>query len=241
MEDNRTYYELNLSQEVVKLQCTYTLFKKVVNILTSVEIENEIDFSVMEKAFNIAVERNDCTRLRFVKKNKKLMQYFEEKVIYSNVPMIEFSTKQEQDEFIKKQSKKAIKYMKGNVLEPTFIKTFDGKNMIFLKVCHYIFDIYGLNLFVNDMFSIYEALINGTELPKAPKKFEDMLKKDLEVKYDPETKKGHYDYFNNLLSSNPEPYYAGFDCMTNKYVIKARRKNQRPDYFTYRSRSSLFF
>ena len=90
---------------------------------------------------------------------------------------------------IKKQSKKAIKYMKGSVLEPTFIKTFDGKNMIFLKVCHYIFDIYGLNLFVNDMFSIYEALTNGTELPKAPKKFEDMLKKDLEVKYDPETKK----------------------------------------------------
>ena len=72
MEQNRTYYELNLSQEVVKLQCTYTLFKKVVNILTSVEIENEIDFSVMEKAFNIAVERNDCTRLRFVKKDKNL-------------------------------------------------------------------------------------------------------------------------------------------------------------------------
>ena len=226
--ENRKYYELNLSQEVVKLQCTYTLFKKVVNILTSVEIEKEVDFDLLKKALNIAVERNDCTRLKFVKKDKKLMQYFEDKVVYENIPVLEFSSKQEQDAFINKQSKKAIKYLKGSVLEPTFIKTYDGKSMIFFKVCHFIFDIYGLNFFINDMFSVYDALEKGEPLPKEPKKFEDLLKKDLETKYDPETKKGHYDYFNNLLSSNPEPYYAGFDGLTNKYVLKARAKNQRP-------------
>ena len=227
-KQERTLYELNLSQEVVKLQCTYTLFKKVVNIITSIEVENEIDFELMQKAFNIAVERNDCTRIRLVKKGKKLMQYFEPKVVYDNIPRLEFKTKEEQDKFIKSQTKRAIKYLKGEVLNPTFIKTYDGKNMIFLKVCHYIFDIYGLNFFINDLFSVYEALSKGEELPKEPKKFEDLLKKDLETKYDPESKKGHYEYFSNLFSSNPEPYYAGFDGMTNKYVQKARRKNMRP-------------
>lgn len=227
-KENKTFYELNLSQEVVKLQCTYTLFKKVVNIITSVEVDDYIDFDVMEEAFNKAVERNDCTRIRLVKKGRKLLQYFEGKVVYDNIPRLEFKTKEEQDAFIHSQTKRAIKYLKGEMLKPTFIKTYDGKSMIFFKVCHYIFDIYGLNFFINDLFSVYEALVKGEELPKEPKKFEDLLKKDLETKYDPESKKSHYEYFNKLFSSNPEPYYAGFDGMTNKYVKKARAKNQRP-------------
>lgn len=227
-KENRTLYELNLSQEVVKLQCTYTLFKKVVNIITSVEVEKEIDFDLMQRAFNVAVERNDCTRIRFVKKGKKLMQYFEPSVVYDNITRLEFKTKEEQDDFINGQTKRAIKYLKGEVLTPTFIKTYDNKYMLFFKVCHFIFDIYGLNFFINDLFSVYDALSSGEPLPKEPKKFEDLLKKDLETKYDAETKKAHYEYFSNLFASNPEPYYAGFDGMTNKYVIKARSKNQRP-------------
>ena len=228
MKEQRLLYDLNLSQDVVTLQCKYTLFKKVINILTSVETDFSLDFDVMEKAFNLAVKRNDCTRLRFVKKGGKIKQYFRQDVQYDNIPRLDFLTKQEQDEFIKKQSKKAIKYLKGEVLCPTFIKTYDGKSMIFMKVCHYIFDVYGLNVFVNDLFAVYEALVKGEELPKEPKKFEDLLKKDLENKFDQKAKKSHYDYFNNLLSSNPEPYYAGFDGLTNKYVIKARKKYQRP-------------
>ncbi len=227
-KQNRTLYELNLSQEVVKLQCTYTLFKKVVNIITSVEIDGDVDFDLMQKALNKAVERNDCTRIRLVKKGKKLMQYFEPSVVYEDIPRLEFKTKQEQEKFINSQTKRAIKYLKGEVLKPTFIKTYDGKSMIFFKVCHYIFDIYGLNFFINDLFGVYDALLNGTELPKEPKKFEELLKKDLETKYDEDSKKSHYDYFNKLFSSNPEPYYAGFDGITNKYVIKARNKKQRP-------------
>lgn len=228
MKGQRTLYDLNLSQDVVTLQCKYTPFKKVINILTSVETDYAIDFDVMEKAFNFAVQRNDCTRLRFVKKGGKIQQYFEQEVFYENIQRIDFKTKQEQDEFIKKQSKKAIKYLKGQVLCPTFIKTHNGKSMIFFKVCHYIFDIYGLNLFINDLFAVYDALLKGEELPKEPKKFEELLKKDLVNKFDPEAKKAHYDYFNNLLSSNPEPYYAGFDGLNNKYTLKARKKGQRP-------------
>lgn len=227
MQDNRTYYELSLSQDVVRLQCTYTLFKKVVNILTSIEVDKEIDFDVMQKALNIAVERNDSTRIRIVKRNRKIMQYFEDKVVYENIPRLEFKTKEEQDAFISKQSKRAIKFLKGKVLEPTFIKTYDGKYMMFFKICHYILDVYGYNFFVNDMFAIYDALMNNTELPKAPKKYEDLLKKDIERKHDLEMKKEDHEYFSKLFSSNPEPYYAGLDGLTNKYTIKARNKGKR--------------
>ena len=64
----RTYYELTPSQEVVELQCKYTLFKRVVNILFSATSEEKLNFGIMENAFNKIVERNDCLRIRFVKK-----------------------------------------------------------------------------------------------------------------------------------------------------------------------------
>ena len=38
-------YELNHAQEVVKLQCKYTLFKRVINIITSMTSEKELDLT----------------------------------------------------------------------------------------------------------------------------------------------------------------------------------------------------
>lgn len=226
MKQNIKYYELNPSQEVVKLQCTYTLFKRVINILASVT-SDYIDFDVMKKAFNLAVERNDCTRLRFVKQGKELKQYFIDSYEYDNIKYFEFKTKEEQDNFIKNQSKKAIAFMKGEVLTPYFIKTYDNKYMIFMKVCHLIFDIYGLNVFIKDLFEVYKALKENKEFPECPKSFETQLQKDLIIKHDEQRNKGNYEHFAKVFSSNPEPYYAGFDGLTNKYTIKADKKGQR--------------
>ena len=96
MEDIK-HYDLNPSQEVVKLQCKYTLFKRVINIVTSATANIDIDIKIMTKALNKTIERNDCLRLRFVKQNGKLMQYFENKenIEDINVPYIEFITKEE--------------------------------------------------------------------------------------------------------------------------------------------------
>ena len=225
--EQRTYYELTPSQEVSELQCKYTLFKRVVNILTSATTDKQLDFDILEKAFNLAVQRNDCARINFVKKKGKILQYIKEEVIFNNIPRYEFKTKEEQDAFINKQTKHAIKYMKGEVISPTFIKTYDNRCMVFLKVSHFNFDVYGLNLFTNDLFSIYDALVNGTELPAEPKKYEDLIKKDLIVKHDQTKIESHREYFKNQFSSNPEPYYAGLDGLTNKYMIKDRAKGKR--------------
>ena len=220
------YYELNLSQEVVKLQCTYTLDKRVVNIMASATAKS-LDFSILKQALNLAIERNDCTRLRFVKKNKQLMQYFIPEYEIKNVDCFEFNDKEEQEMFIETEVKKPIKYLKGEVIKPYFIKTFDNKYMVLFKVCHLIFDIYGLNLFINDIFDIYQSFLKITELPPAPKKFEDQLIKDIELKHNKQKVADDYNYFKNLFENNPEPYYAGFDGLTNKYTIKALKQNKR--------------
>ena len=59
------YYELNGAQEVVMLQCKYSLFKRIVNILSSMSTKKVINFDIMKKAFNKVIERNDCLRIRF--------------------------------------------------------------------------------------------------------------------------------------------------------------------------------
>ena len=106
---NLTLYNLTPSQDVSYLQCKYTLFKRVVNILTSLTLDEQVDFDVMKKALNLLIERHDCLRIRFVKKNKNLMQYIVDCAPVEKVPYIKFNTKDEQDAFIAKTKKKAIK------------------------------------------------------------------------------------------------------------------------------------
>lgn len=224
-ENGQVYYDLNQSQIVVSYQCMFSLYKQVINIMMSAESEDELDFDIMKEAFNKVVERNDCLRIRFCKRNKKLVQYFLKEDKFESIPILKFETKEEQEKFVNKQRNKAIKYKKGHVVEPFFIRTFDGKSMIFLKVCHLILDLYGLNIIFNDLFAVYNALKNNSPLPVAPGSFEEVLKKDLK-KNDEVVYAKQKDFFENLFGNNPEPYYAGISGDDNKYVQKNRAKDK---------------
>ncbi len=224
---DKACYELSPSQDVSYLQCKYSLFKRVINIVTSITINYDVDFELMEKAFNLVVERNDCLRIKFFKKNGKLLQYFEDSRPYKKLPVITFDTEEKQKAFIKKRTGSAIKYLRGNVVEPSFIKTFDGKNMILFKVCHLVLDVYGITYMIKDLLAVYEALKNGTELPPQPASFEEIIKKDIERHHNMSIETKHVEFFRDLLNDNPEPYYAGIHGSDNKYSQKMLQKNHR--------------
>lgn len=220
-------YSLTASQDVVRLQCKYTLFKRVVNIISSVKTKKDLDFKLLEKSFNLLVERNDCLRIRFVKYKGQLKQYFEEKVDYYNVPILEFKTENEQEKFLDKLRKKAIKYQKGVVIEPYFIKTFDGKNMILFKVCHLILDMYGLNMIYKDFLEIYKSLSEDKPLPKKLEDFEKVVIKEEENNRKEDTYKKDLEFFKNILDSNEEPYYAGIQPQDEPIWKKQMKKGKR--------------
>jgi len=226
MEDLKLY-ELTNSQEVVMLQCKYTLFKRVINIITSMSTKEELDFDLMKKALNIVIERNDCLRLRFVKKKGKMMQYFLKEDKIEQVPILEFKTAQEQDAFVKNLRKSAIKYMQGKVIEPYFIKTFDGKYMVLLKVCHLVLDIYGLNVIYKDLFAVYNSLKNNQDLPEAPIPFEAVVKHEVVKKNNKENHQKNLEFFTKLLQEREEPYYAGLHGNNNSIWQKQLKKNKR--------------
>lgn len=224
--EEKTLYELTPSQGVVELQCKYTLFKKVVNILSSMTSKKELDFSVMEVALNKIIERNDCLRLNIVKKDKKLYQYFDAKREYMKVPVLEFKTEKEQNNFIDKLRKKPIKFLQGQMIDPYFIKTFDGKYMIFLKVCHYALDMYGIGVLYKDLFEVYNALKNNAELPEPPTSFEEIVKKDISRKNNETFKKNNHEFFKKMLTENDEPYYSGLNGPDNKIWKKQLKKKR---------------
>ena len=230
MKMERNYYDLSPAQDVPYLQTKYTIFKRVINILTSITIDKDVDFDLMKKAYNLVVERNDCLRIKFLKRQGRLMQYFrtiEEIKPLDKIPFHSFETEGQQRNFIEKYRKSAIKYKKGIVIEPHFIKTFDNKNMILIKVCHLVLDTYGVSFFYKDLLAVYEALKNGTDLPAQPASYEEIVKKDIEKGRNESLYEKHYDFFSNLFEDNPEPYYAGVAGPELPSIQKLRAKNRR--------------
>lgn len=226
-KNNLKLYETTLSQDVVLLQTKFTLFKRIINITMSATSDEPLDLDLMTEALNKTVERNDCARLRFVKKKGKVMQYILPKFKFESVERKEFSTEEEQNEFITNQTHHAIKYKKGEVIKPFFVKTFDGKDMVLLKVCHLNFDLYGLNVFFKDLFDVYFALKNQTELPKCPASFEDVIIKDLKQKNDKEYFEKNRKFFKEYLGQKEQPYYAGLNGKNGKFDKQMEKKKNR--------------
>ena len=226
-EMNKSYYTLSPSQDVSYLQCKYSLFKRVINILSSITFTEEVDFDVMNQAYKLLVQRNDCLRTKFFKKKGQLLQYFDDYTEPKDVKVLSFETEEQQANFIDKVRKSPIKYLNGVVIEPYFIKTFDNRSMVFFKVCHLILDTYGINVIYRDLIAIYEALKNGTELPEAPASFEEVVKKDLEKSSNQDMTEKHLEYFTNLLTENAEPYYAGIHGPDQPFWQKQVAKHNR--------------
>lgn len=218
-------YELTPSQDVVELQCKYTLFKRIINITSSATKKDFVDFELMNKAFNLVIERNDCLRIKFIKKNGRLMQYFIEPFSV-DIPRLKFSTQAEQENFLNKYKIKKIPYRKGTTFEVNFIETFDKKFMVLMKVTHTILDIYGINIIYKDLFEVYDALLNNKELPTKPTSFEEVVKKDLIRKFDENYNQSNIEFYNNYFNDKKEPYYIGIHGPNNPIYQKQIKKNK---------------
>jgi len=223
---NKKLYQTTLAQDVVILQTKYCLDKRVVNILASMSSSSQLDFKIMQDAFNLIVDRNDCLRLRFIKQGKELKQYFEEKIKFKNIPIYEFNSEIEFLNFVDKLKKKPIKYKKGIVVEPFFIKTHDNKYMVLLKVCHLILDLYGINIIFKDLFDVYDALLNNKQLPEKPVQFETLIQNDLKKKNDEVFKKNNLNFYDNYFKTTERPCYAGIAGDNSKIWLKQKAKGK---------------
>ena len=114
-----TYYDIIPSQESMYLMFKFGFHKQMAQIPTSVSVDYDLDFKLLQKAFDIEIQRNDCLRTRFVKKGKSVKQYFTEPYKYK-VPVKYFSSVEEQEAFFSKDAPKPVYFLKDEIFRIYF-------------------------------------------------------------------------------------------------------------------------
>lgn len=225
---DKVLYGFNSSQDVINLQTKYALFSRVANIVFSLTVDAGFDKTVMTETLNKVIERNDCLRITFVKKGKETLQYFEDERKLKNIPSVKLETKSKMDAFFRKFRVKQANPMKGDVFVPVFATNPDGKDMLVCKISHFVADQYGIGVIVNDIFAVYDALKNGSELPEAPGSFEAVLKKDIEYKNNVEATEKDREFFVNYFTKvHPDhPMYCGIHGNGSDLWMKQKAKGK---------------
>ena len=222
-----TLYDLIPSQQSMYLMFKYTFSKQIVQIPTSFSIDKDIDFELLTKALNIEFERNDSLRLKFVKVEKTIKQYFLPSLRMNKVPCKYFRNAEEQEKFFSEDAKKPVRFDKGVNFRIYFYKNADGSNGIYFNVSHMIMDAMGSIIFYADLIKVYRALKDGTELPKPMASYEEYIQQEHERLKNTKKTAKHENFYREYFAKGGEPIYAGVHGPA--FLEKQRIKKKNPD------------
>ena len=221
-------YDLTPAQDMIQFMLKYSFFhKQVTQIPESILTEKEIDFDLMKQALNIEIERNDCMRLRFFKEKGKIKQYFLDKYVIEDVPVLTFHTKEEQEAALTADAQTPVRMMKDETYRIKFFRSYDGRWGIYICVHHLVMDNAACFVFFNDLLAIYDHLKDGTPMPKPLGKYEDGIKKELAWINDPENLKREEKAYEEYITRDGEPTYMGVEGP--KYLEAERKKKKDPN------------
>ena len=220
-------YDLIPSQQTMYLMFKYTFSKQISQIPTSFSIDKDIDFELLTKALNIEFERNDSLRLRFIKVDKEIKQYFLPSYRMAKVPCKYFRSAEDQEAFFAKDAQTPVRFDKGNTFRIYFYKNANGTNGIYFNVSHLVMDALGSMRFYYDLISVYRALKNGTELPKALDSYEEYIKEEHQRLGNTKKMEKHEKFYREYFAKGGEPFYAGVHGPA--FLEKQRAKKKNPD------------
>ncbi len=221
-------YELIPPQEMIQFMLKYSFFhKQVTQIPESIIVKKDIDFDVMEKAFNIEIERNDCLRLRFFKEKGIIKQYFLPEYKVENIPVMNFKSEQERIDVLTDDARKPIKMLKDETFRVKFFRTHDNRCGVYVNIHHLVMDNAAVFTFFSDLFAVYDSLKDGTAMPKPLGKYEDIIKKELAYVADPENLKREEKAYREFMEKDGEPLYLGVEGP--KFLEAERKKKKNPN------------
>ena len=222
-----TVYDLIPPQEMIQFMLKYSFFhKQVTQIPESIIVEKELDFKLMEKAFNIEIERNDCLRLRFFKEGGKIKQHFIPEYKLENIPILEFKSEQERIDTLTADARKPIRMLKGETYRVKFFRTHDNRCGVYINIHHLVMDNAAVFTFFADLFAIYDHLKDGTAMPKPLGKYEDIIKKELAYVADPKNLEREEKAYREFMEGLGEPLYLGVEGP--KFLEAERAKKKDP-------------
>lgn len=221
----KKYYDLTAAQNILFFSQKYTIHKQVNNICTSVLVDKELDFDTLRKAIEIAYDRNDALRIRIVKVDKSMKQYFEDKA-NPNIDVLDFTGKS-QEQMEKKLYKLARKPITvwGKPLSKIYmLRSYDGRTGLYFIVSHMIMDSWAITTFFKDLFEVYISLEEGQDLPKPLKTFEKLLVEDLNYK-NTEKYKADREFWEKEFNKDLEPIYTSVNGYSKLEAFRKKKKN----------------
>lgn len=218
-------YDIIPSQETIYLMVKYSFHKQLTQIPTSFTLGVDIDFDLMQKALDLELERNDSMRLRFVKIDKKIKQYFLPELKYQ-APIKHFSSLEEQEAFFAADAQKPVYFFKDETFRIYFFKTEGVGSGVYMNVSHLNCDAMGLVVFYLDLLKIYKALLDGTDLPKPLDKYEEYINDEFARLANTKKMARHEEFYKKYFLKGGEPYYAGVHGPA--FLEKYRKKKKDP-------------
>ncbi len=221
------HYPLIASQQTMYYMIKFSIHKSVMQIPTSIVVNQKFDMDLLKKAVNIEIERNDCLRLRFFKLDKEIRQHFLPKVVMNDIPVKHFATREEMKACLEADAQKPVKWLKDEIFRIILFTTPEGHTGIYLNASHIIMDALACGIFYGDLLAVYKALSAGEELPEPLYPYEDAIKADLAYLEDKARYEKDQKFYMDYWTQNGEPFYAGVHGPA--YLEKMRKKTKNPN------------
>ena len=221
-----TLYDLIPSQETMHLMVKYSFKKQIVQIPCSFTAETEINFDLMQKAFEIEIERNDSLRNRFTVVDKQLKQYFIEPYKMT-VPKKFFRSSEEQKAFFDKDAQTPVKFKDCVPFRIYFFRTLGVGGGIYINMSHLAMDALGIVGCIFDMLRVYFALKNDEPIPAPLDSYEDYIQQEFLKLQDEKKQAKHAKFYEEYWDKEKEPFYAGVHGP--EFLEKARKKQKNPN------------
>ena len=224
-------YPLSEVQFVDLIQSlTVLLHPEAGNIPISVLLEKDVDLELMRRALDIEIQRNDSLRNRVRFTLSGIRQSFPKTKKLGEIPFDDLCGKTEEEftAYIRKHNSKPLAVFRGRSFRLRFFRAPNGRYGIHGVFSHVAMDATAVLLFYRDLIAVYLALRDGRELPPPLGRFEDILKKELEIFSNKEKKARTVKFYEEYLSTGGPAFYAGVDGM--RELNRERAKRRDPDF-----------
>ncbi|MCH5184904.1 MAG: peptide synthetase [Oscillospiraceae bacterium] len=222
-ETDKKIYPLTTSQKLMLYTYQVCSKKEVLNIGTFLEIKYDIDKDVLAKAISKACERNESTRIRFVKGEKEgeIGQYIAAKS-RKKAEYYDFSqrSREDIDRDLHAWTSTPFKLYNTPMNRIVMLSMPEGFFGIYLLVSHLTMDAQALILFLRDVIEIYCSMMyEEVEFPKETASYIEQLEKDLAYEAGNAASARDEKFFDELIKES-EPIFCAAEGISK---IRAER------------------
>ena len=160
-------YNLTNPQRAIYLTEQFYKGTSIGNVCGTLLFKEKVDFTLLEKALNIFVERNDASRIKLKLIDTEPKQYIE-KYSFFNIDLVEVKNKEELERVEENIISTPFELFDSLLFKFTIIKFPDGTGGYNANFHHMISDAWSMKIFIDEIVDTYTKLINNQEINLEP-------------------------------------------------------------------------